>query len=246
MIQYAKITLKGIIDEVIIRLGDHRSAINLDWDTLVRYANHSIREIASLVIPYEGEAFLRRMTIANESAIPREFVRRSRLLVERSEGVYDEARYADIKEYFNITNSINIHDFNHSYDHAGIYTFWGQADTTSVPIEFRIYTHPTDLTGILDYYSMPAELTADTDVVPIPEEYIDIVIYTIMQRIFARTTIHAQITEVQKRLAQEKSKIFELYIAKQKMESRELDSFIEPVVPLAAPPPEKGEASKKL
>lgn len=247
MIQYSKITLKGLIDEVLIRLGDHRSDINLDWKTLVNYVNHSVKEVSSLVMPYDGQSFLRRIEdIENGDSIPREFVRTSRLLVEKEAGVFYEARDVDIKEYFSVTNSVNIHDFNHSYDYAGIYTFWGQADTGADPIDFRIYIYPDDLTGILDYYSMPAEITQDNDVVPLPEEYIEMVVYGTMQRVYARTTQHAQIMEIQRRLAAEKMKIMELYVAKRETEKRELDSFVEPVVPFIPSKPTEGEVPKRL
>ena len=77
MIQYSKITLRRLIDELLIRMGKHRSAMNLDWDTIIRIANHSIRETASLIMPYEGASFIRRIeNVVNEQAMPRTFVRR--------------------------------------------------------------------------------------------------------------------------------------------------------------------------
>lgn len=248
MIQYAKITVRRLIDEVVIRLGDHRSDINLDWRTLIKYVNHAVREVASIIMPYESESFLKRIDgISNGDSIPREFVRASRLIVEKETDVFYEARDVDIKEYFNVTNDINVHTFNHSYDYAGIYTFWGQADTTSVPIDFRIYVYPESLTGILDYYAMPDEITADTDIVPIPEEYVELVIYGTMQRVFARTTLHTQIMEVQRRMVAEKMKIYEKYIELRQKEKRELDSFVEPVVPFVPSGMRpQGEVPKKL
>jgi hypothetical protein len=245
MIQYSKMTLRRVVDDVMIRLNKHRSAVNMDWDTVIRAVNHSVKEVASLIMPYDGESFIRRMDVVNGTSMPREFVRRSRLLVERETDVYDEARYVDIKEYFNLTNSINVHDFNHSYDYAGIYAFWGE-EATSTATDFRIHIHPVTLTGVLDYYAMPVLLTAETDVVPIPEEYMEIVIFSAMQRIYARTAQHSQITEVQKRMAMERQKIYELYINKRKQEDRELDSFVEPVIPLVGTRPSEGEVPKKL
>ena len=46
-------TLKQAVDEVLIRMGQHRTAINLDWDTVAMFVNRAIRETLTKTLPYK-------------------------------------------------------------------------------------------------------------------------------------------------------------------------------------------------
>jgi hypothetical protein len=265
MITYTNRTLLEVYNEVMIRLGVHRTAENSDWGTVVKFINNSIYEVLARTLPYKDWAYVNNMNVVNATVLPVEFIKAIRVMLQKDRtSPYMEARYVSPKEFFSLSNWQKQQIWNQGLADSGIYTIWGSIDgNINGQQNLSIYVYPNNLyqtgvapngysynpdilTGYMEFYRAPAFLVNNADVLPIPYEFEDLVVNYTLLRIFAKTQNAIQLNFIQSLLAPELLRIQEMFNEKRKTEKRELDSFIEPVIPQVAPPPNEGEVQSKL
>lgn len=258
MVNYSYITLGKAIDDIVLRIGKHRIPENMDWQMLAHFVNHAVYEVLATTLPYKDWAYIESVAVSNGSALPREYLKYVRcLLSNNGEKPYREARYVDVREYYTTTDWNRGQQWNIGSEKNPIYTIW----TTGNVLTIYLYpntlnltgTAPTntvyptaDMSGILEYYSMPPFAVLPTDILRIPYEYEEIVILSAMTRVYYKTGALQQIVETQTKIMKEKQKVIKLIMEKRDTEKRQLDSFIEPVVPMVDQKPLEGEFKEVL
>lgn len=264
MLQYSNLTAKDAYEEVMFRSGRHRNAINADYDTVLGYLNWGVIDSLSKTLPYKDWAYVGRLIVQNRTAMPLDYIGVIRVLL--SDGgapPYNEARYVAPKEYNQLSNWRHAHAWNKGYVTSPIYTIWSDrvvALTQLSPLSIYLYpntedvigTPPTNLfyptvnvTGTMEYYQAPPPVVTDMDVLPIPYEFEDLVIWTALFRLLS-SVADANIEQLYLRIMEESTKLIERFQEKKRTEKRELDSFQEPVIPEVPPQPEQGEAAQNL
>lgn len=264
MQQYSNMTAIEAYDEVMLRIGRYKNAINIDYDTILSYLNWGVIESLSETLPYKEWAYVGSMAVAHRTAMPNDYVGKIRVLVSDT-GLppYREARYVAPKEYNQLVNWRHAQTWNQGFSQSPVYTVWAdRVVTLTTPSPLCIYLYPntedvvgaaptnlfyptTNVSGIFEYYQAPPLMTQDNDIVPIPYEYESLVILKAVDRALA-TLGERKIEQIYKEIADETERIIERYQEKRRTEKRELDSFQEPVIPEVTPPPEKGEAEQDL
>lgn len=275
MITYTNRTLREVYDEVIVRMGQHRTTENTDWETVVKFINNAINEVLVKTLPYKDWAFVRTIPIANLTVLPVEFIRPIRVMLQRNENSpFIEARHVAPREYFSLIDWHKQQLWNQAIHFVPLYTIWGGIDLVTAglpPIPPVITTpqntvihifpntayytgappvgytyHNYDLQGFMEYYGSHIFLTNDTDIIPLPYELEDLLVNCTLLRIFAKTANAMQVQFIQSLIVPEILRIQAMYQEKRRTERRELDNFIEPVVPTIPAPPDQGEFRSKM
>lgn len=264
MLQYSNLTAKDAYEEVMFRAGRHRNAINVDYDTVLEYLNWGVIDALSKTLPYKDWAYVGRVLIQHRDSLPLDYIGAIRVLV--SEGglpPYNEARYVAPKEYNQLSNWRHSHAWNKGHITSPIYTIWADRVVTLTqvsPLSIYLYpntedvagTPPTNLfyptvtvSGVLEYYQAPPKVAVDADVLPIPYEFEDLVIWNALMRVLS-SVADANIEQLYLKIMEESTKLIERFKEKRRTEKRELDSFQEPVIPEIPPQPEEGETAQNL
>lgn len=265
MITYSNRTLKEVYDEVMIRLGGHRTAENLDWDTIVRLINNSINEVLFKTLAYKDWSYISQMQVANQAVLPVEFIKAVRVMLRSNENnPYHEARYVSPKEFFTLSNWKNEQIWNQGLAQVPIYTLWGNINIPANQAQqFVIWIYPNGqylqgqppagyaynsdvMQGYMEFYRSHTFLANNGDLIPIPYEYEDILINYILLRIFAKTGNLVQADFIKSQLDPEVKRIQEMFQEKRRTEKRILDSFAEPLVPTVQPATPKNEVPFNL
>jgi hypothetical protein len=227
MIQYQGTTLKQLYDEVLIRLRTDRKAEAMDWTTTVKLINQAIGEVVDNVMPYKRISFLETLSVADLSVIPSRFITKNRLMCMIDEGDWIEARYVDIKEWFSLINQ----EWNAGMLMQPIYTFWSITSVTPRLHTLYIKIFPTTYTGILEYYAIPTVINLPTDIVPIPYEYMELVIALTLERIYMRIDEPALLQELHKEILGIRKEMLTQYVESKKVLEKEFEMYIEPTPP---------------
>jgi len=105
---------------------------------------------------------------------------------------------------------------------------------------------PLLISGMMDCYIAPDDITASNNVLSIPYEYEDLVVMSALSRVYAKTADREALVTTYKKILEEKRRINLLYFEKKRTERRELESFVEPIPPYAPRLEEPGELPQKL
>lgn len=246
MIAYNKYTLQQLIDEVIIRLGGHRSAENVDWLTLATYINQGLEETMMAVMPLKEWAFTTSIEVQHLDVLDVNFIAPIRVLVSKTgQPPYQEARRIDVKEWFTIQNTEQRQQWNQSTYENPTYMVWGRVlylhpSTTWDP------TIPTTISGIMDCYTIPPRVYTPNGTLLMPYEYEELIILLAVERVLSRTMDNELLGELTQAIQRERNNVIEQYMKRQHAQKRTLESFVEPVAPLVQPKPEAGELPNKL
>lgn len=247
MPDYSNITLKELFDTVILRAGNQRNNENIGWSSTVQLINRAIRETVISVLPYKDYAFIEQVSVANGTILPWRYIKSIRMLLSASgDPPYWEARYANPKEYFSVSNWKLKHSWNQSVINNPIYTIWGSGasliehsqvtvyitpntayQTGTAPSGYNYYTD--DFAGILEFYSTPPDISLETDEVPIPYEFIELVVLSTLIRLYARTGQKELLQIKQKQIVEERNNVLRLFRERNNMENRNLIGYREPV-----------------
>jgi len=227
MIQYIGTTLNQLYDEVFIRLGDNRKAEAMDWTTTVKLINQAIGEVVDAVLPYKRNSFVETLVVQDDFEIPSRFIHTERLMCQIVEGHdYVEARYVDIKEWFSLVNQ----EWNAGYLMQPIYTFWSRTDDIALPTfrqhRFFIKIFPT-YDGVLEFFSVPS-VSLPTDLIPIPYEYMELVIALTLERIYMRIDEPQLLQVLHKEILEVRKDNMTKYIEQKQVEKKEFENYIEP------------------
>jgi len=269
MIIYQNITLRQLIDEVALRATMFINPMNFDWDTLVIMANKSIKEVLVKTLPYKDWAYVETLYVSNGTILPRRFLKAIRVLISETGGSpFNEARYVDVKEWYSVTNWQRKSAWNMASLERPIYTLWGYLVTPATPslntARVSIHLAPNsggqtgtappgieyytgaDMSGIMECYTVPADLVGDADVIPIPAEFEELVVLNTLLRWVSKVADTQTLLGIQRQIAIERQKITERYMEKQRTEDRELASFTDPVPPFFDRKPTTGELPANL
>lgn len=260
MVSYSNITLGEVFHEVMSAMNKYRSGMNFDFASIANYVNRAVIEVVMKTLPFKDWAYTSSFNVTNRTQLPTNYLSYQRVLLsEDGNAPYREARYVDIREYYSTTNWLNGHSWNRSMVSKPIFTIWGTGRPSRPTIllspntEYQTGIQPSgfiydtiDVSGILEYHPAPDKVLKSTDVLPIPYEFEDMVILSTLMRVYAKVGASELLQNVQVKFTTESTKISEMFIERRRTAKRELDSFIEPVVPLVAASEEQGELKGEL
>ena len=142
MIAFSPLTLKDIYDRVDIMLSQHRTAINLDYGTVVMFINRSVREALVKTLAYKDHAYINRFDVTTGApaayaallaagiALPANYIKYKRVMLTDGEEGFKEARYVDIREFFTLSDWYGRQSWDMATVENPIFTIWGPQDTT--------------------------------------------------------------------------------------------------------------------
>lgn len=250
MIRYQNVLGSQIYNEVMLRLGDMRSGTNVDEGTIFKAINRALTEIWILTKPYKDWAYYKKVEITtNPYELPVDYYKYVRLLCNTDHGLR-ECRYADPKEIYSLTDDNQSQIWNKSSNTNPIFTVFGAMDTfvsTYMPTTNWLHLYIDNFVdaAYLDYIAVPYLLNLD-QTIPIPYEYQQYVIQASLLRILNLVADPGSYQHIIQDLQFKKSIIINSLKAEQYTEKRELDNFVEPVVPYIPAQPIEGELQKQL
>lgn len=242
-LSYTTITLNQIYQEVRNRLSRYDKIESLDFDLVRRYINRAVQSVMYMTLPYKGWEYIEQVPVVINTVLPARFIKQVRMLLSESGNPpFVEARYVDPREYFSVTNNQRGQLWNIANIDNPVYTIWAD----NQPSRLEVTITPATYEGVLECHMMPPEMTALTDFVAIPFEFYELVVLEALQRCIAKAEYNQYIQIISAEIQQERQKMIELFIEKRQAEKRELDSFIEPVIPLVGPREPEGSLQKNL
>lgn len=228
MIQYVGTTLKQLYDEIFIRLSDNRKVESFDWTTTCKLINEAIGEVVDAVLPFKRISFIETLAVGDLTEVPSRFISKERLMLQVSGTDYIEARHVDIKEWFSLVGT----EWNAGYLMQPIYSFWSFTDgTASRRHRFYIKIFPTTFTGILEHFAVPVSIWLPTDIVPIPYEYMELVIALTLERIYMRIDEPQLLQNLHKEILEIRKSNMMKYIESKQVKEKEFENYIEPTPP---------------
>ena len=105
MIAYSKYNIQQLFDEIMLRLGNHRSAENIYFVTVANYLNQAFEEAMITTLPLKDWAYTTSYTVSHLQTLDVRFISPVRVMLS-VDGLppYTEARRVDVREWFTILN----------------------------------------------------------------------------------------------------------------------------------------------
>ncbi len=239
MLAYQDITLKELIDEALLRANAYKIGINISEEEIKFFANKSIRETIIKCLPYKLNAFVARLNVTHNSLIPRSYIRFIRCLLKGAEQeAYREARYADVREFYQLTYWYGKNKWVGAMNYTAIFTIWNNGYS----LQFKCYPnteHETgtppqgfeyaneNYSGYLDYHYLPeTNYLNPNDVLPIPPEYQEYLIQSTVIKLIAKKLPEQQLKDLYNNLANERNKTYKLYQELKASKPKQLDKYI--------------------
>lgn len=176
---------------------------------------------------------------------------------------YTEARFVDVKEFFTLSDWYKRQTHNRATVQNPIYTIWGQQGTAlfpnanslptqsvprfycapytnavfndqtgTVPTGFSYYTGG-ELEGFMDAYLAPQDVSAYTDILPVPFEFEELVITLTILRVLVKME-ETNLMFYKMKSAEELAKAKRRYLEYKQTDRIQLESFVDTVPGLAA------------
>lgn len=226
MIPYRNITLQDVIDEVVIRATSTlRNGVNVDWSTLARFVNRAIKETAKVVMPFRPSLFINRIAITNGTQIPVTYIDTIRVqLSSTGNPPYIEARKVDVREFYEITNPLQPHSWNRDLNFSPVYFTWGGTGVVN-PTAYFIYVFPNNYSGILEGHFIPGDITARGGIVPIPYEFIELVVLGALSRLYFHFNEQTLLQTTIEKLEAEKLSVLEEYAQRKIITNQQEGTF---------------------
>lgn len=261
MIQYSRLTLQQVIDEALQTTAQHRTAQNLDWTTVAFFVNRAVQEALSKTLPYKYWTYVSTINIpTNPFVLPNgsivggipqsKYIDKIRLMVNynEEEPYWTEARYADAKEFFSVSDWKLRHNWNKATYDNPVFTIWGSFNTIQ-PIA-TLYIAPYDNTvfgnlpsvvpqgkgwfpnqspinAYLDCYLMPPDLMNPNDILPIPYEFEGLIILYTIIRILSKLGVNDKLQDNLKNAISEQKRIFEIFANRLNLNKKVIESFVD-------------------
>lgn len=247
MISYSKRTLGQVVDEVFIRAATQINSENLDWNTVVHYANQAVKEISLLAYHHKQWAYIKRdqVTFYNTGFnINRNMIKVIRMLFTENADFtppFVEGRFADPREYYIVARTpaegVIPHSWNRYTNKTPIYTIWGSRSAWVAGDHIgesysSVYYSPSTMYGLLEYYAIPEDVINEDDKLPIPYEFEDYITLSCLYRLFSRIGTPELASPLYKRLGMERNAILKIFEKGKILEKRELDNFADAVMPM--------------
>jgi len=258
VVNYSFMTLQQAYDHVVMRMGNIRSEINMDWSTVVRSVNRAIREATFAFLPYKEWMNNNVMVVTHRIALPQNFLSPIRVLLSQDgDPPYIEARPVDAREFQSINSWYNRNVWNMGVNIKPAYTIWGETVNTvrrtvlhiAPNDDYETGTAPTGytyngmtLSGVMEYYTAPNFVTVAATTLPIPYELEEYVVLMAVERMISKSGEIDEVTRAHVLVEKERKRLMEMLSEKRRTEKRELVSYVDPAVPVVAAAPEEGEA----
>lgn len=266
MIRYSRMTLREAYDAVTLRAGEHRGGANYDWDMMTLFINRAIREVMVFTLPYKDWGYTTSIQVTHGTVLPVNFIRAVRVLaapiLQSGAAPMMEARRVDAKEWFMLTDWSKRQAWNAGTRSSPIYSLWslsppGQPSRISIllyPNTTNIagtaplgFTYPTDnMTGLMDAVIAPPDLVLDTDLLPVPYEFEDLVVLSALTRLLRKTADNQELYTAQGAVRRAYGEFQKRFAEARRTARRELDSYAEPVIPFVPPQQAPGEAPQRV
>ena len=220
MIQYSPITLEEAVNETLLRLGQFRTAVNLDRQTVELFVNKSRREVLTKTLPYKDWGYITHVPIQHlgeqgqAGGVPKNFIRMVRVVLSGL-GVNAEARYADPREFFTLSDVRSGQSWNRGTHRNPVYTLWGGVAPARGIV---FYSAPTALSGTAECYCGFEDAVQPTDRLRIPAEFENLVVTGAVARCLQKLGETARLVEVQKKSQDEQMRLRSLFAEKTETE----------------------------
>lgn len=259
MMAYSNMTLQQAYDRIIMKLGNHRSNMNTDWGTIVKIVNRGLREVMVSTLPYKEWAYNNALSVSHRTVLPHEYLKHIRCMVSvTGQPPFIEARYVAPREYFKVNDWHGRNEWMQAVNLSPIYTIWSEHDMLGLPPQLKVFLSPNNqwetgtappgyrynnmnVSGVLECYMVPPDVSDPADILPVPYEFEDMVILSATTRLLAKTTDMQRLVSMHKHIMREKANVMKRYEEKRRTERREMESYTEPVVPLVPHQTEPGE-----
>jgi hypothetical protein len=225
MILYSTKTLADVYEDCALKLGSTRNVENFDPRSFADFVASAMIDVVNFALQYNRWELVSQMVVDDLDAIPTTFLRQQRLLLgtdpELGTPPYIEARYTDIREFFNLSIPKNI--MNSATLENPIYCFWGWTQTQH---DMIIRIAPNTMSGILEYYDMPVFPKVLSDVIQIPYEYETLLEdYTLSSLLF-RMKDFTKLKDVHGSISARKDELIKEYQKYNETRYKELDTFV--------------------
>lgn len=234
MIIYSPMIVREAIDKALAQVSQYQTGINLDYKTVWRFLNNARREMYARVIPFKDFAFIRSISISNNTALPADFTKIVRVMLRSPGGQLIEARRAAPKEWWRVTNIARPHTVDQASQGSPVYTLWGARNT---PTEDRVifYCSPASMTGVLEYYASYGDLPldvngdpVDTATLNVPYEFENLIISSVLERIYAKIGEKELLARTFKDVQSEIVRLRKVFTAQKTTEGINLNSLVDP------------------
>lgn len=250
MIAYRNSTLSEMITGVLVKAKQHRVAENIDYETVRIFVNRAVREVVTRTWSFKRWGYYGSIPVVNGSLLPQEYIKFMRVILHNGDNIYKEARYADVKEFWTVTDINRGNAWNVRSDLSPIFTIWGNVDINpyNAPTapDTRIWIRPTNYVGVLDCYMYPPELINDNDVVQIPYDFEELVLNLALVRLLYKLNSFSVIAAIEPAIQEEMKRITTAAQTSDYTEKRELDAFVDPIAPYVPKPQVDGEMKQVL
>lgn len=205
MIAYQETKVQEIYDSVIGKLITYRTEISQDYKTILNLINQCIRKIYVTTVPFKKWSFVYRLRVTNNTTLPREYIQVRELLVsEAGFSPYTKADYVKPQEWLTYTYWERKHSWKGGRAGNPVYTIWAETNPLTSQSELRIKIYPNtefesgtpptgyafenkNFSGELTYYGYPKELESRNEVVPIPYEFIPLLVDMVVMLLLSKS-----------------------------------------------------------
>jgi hypothetical protein len=274
MIAATAYTLQQAVDQLMLLLGQHRTAVNMDWGTAALMVNRGWKHVAVRLLPLQEWMWIERLEVTWGTPMPPNFIRPRRALLSLTgEPPYTEARYVDVREFWTLSDWYRGQVWNAATLFSPIYTIMGERVTNGPPplaIQPTFYCAPYNLdapnnppsgfelpiprdagvdvlSGILEYYAMPDDLTDPQALLPLPLEYQNYAIYVALMYAVLKYN-PAALSGIGAIVANVENELKETLLRMRKEKREQLGSFVEvlaALTPAQQPQPAEPEPQVK-
>ncbi len=233
MIQYQSMTVGEALDEILDKVSQFQTASNLDTLTVWMFLNRARREVFARTLPFKESAYIKRANITNGAALPSDYTRPVRVLLRSGSGEYSEARAAQPKEWWTLTNTSRPNLINGATTKYPIYMVWG--GTSATDDDVHIYCAPSGVTGIIEYYAAYGDLPKDgggnpdlTASLNVPYEFENLVIQSALLRCYSRIAEKGKLAEAFENVQAEYAKLRMNFANKIATDATNIKSLVDP------------------
>lgn len=179
MIAISSMTLADAVSAMEMRISDLMTPYNSDWQTLAQYVRDARRDLFNRTNAFKEWSYQQTVSITHLQNVPQDFIRPLRLTTalpnaDPTLGVRYEARMADPREWYALTNPARPISFTKGWVKTGVYMIWANTvdsvNWAANPMSVWIY--PNNLVGQLDYIASfgDADLNTYGATVKVPTE----------------------------------------------------------------------------
>lgn len=227
MISYLNILLADAVYEIQSRIRHYRNSFNYDWGSVVNALNGAIAEVTSIAAPFYPTAYKRRFEVTSGQSLSQFYIKHERLYVYDEDAVLREARYADPKELYSVTDFDKNTIWNQATLDNPIYTVFGnRIYFTNLPLLSLDIVADSVAVGIFEAYYFPFPVSLDGDIIVCPVEYIELVYLHAITRLYNKGENIDYINVVYREIELLTNSLYERNRKANEVQEQQLESFV--------------------